>query len=234
MIDLSVDDLMQKLYRRLGMHWQSTHKKANFSDTAVSSDFEGRKAVELDVRPIIDERIDPFEKIFEALSALQESQYLELVNYFEPIPLYKVLSARGYVWRSRQEETTWRVKIVLGFLQSRRKAELGEARYVPVEQERLNEIFDMIQKATPERYYELDVRDLPAPEPLSRIMEHLQKEPPPLAIKVLHRRKPDLLPRVAADYSMSVSVYEEKGCTSVYVYAASLLHEFRKPGSPSL
>ena len=232
MTDVSIDELMDKIYRRLGLQWQTTGQKSSYSNSAVESDFEGRKPVELDVRPLVLDGVDPFKQINRALSALKQDEYLELVNVFEPVPLYEYLNRRGYVWSSAKEGSDWRVKIAQGFIESRNKAEMGEVSYVDADRELLNQIFYVVEKASPERYCELDVRDLPSPEPLARIMECFRQEPPPLVVRVLHRRKPDLLLKVAAEHGMSVSAYEENGCTYVYIYSASLLNDgkARDPG----
>jgi len=63
----------------------------------------------LDVRDVDDE---PFPHIMSALSDLAEGETLELVNSFEPEPLYSVLSQRGFDYESeRVAEDEWRVLV---------------------------------------------------------------------------------------------------------------------------
>jgi uncharacterized protein (DUF2249 family) len=61
----------------------------------------------LDVRDVDDE---PFPHIMTALSDLEDGETLELVNSFEPEPLYSVLSQRGFDYESeRVDEDEWHV-----------------------------------------------------------------------------------------------------------------------------
>jgi len=63
----------------------------------------------LDVR---DTDGEPFGDIIAALQELDEGATLELVNSFEPEPLYDVLTTRGFEYESeRVTEDEWRVRI---------------------------------------------------------------------------------------------------------------------------
>lgn len=63
----------------------------------------------LDVRDVDGE---PFGDIIAALQELDEGTTLELVNSFEPEPLYDVLATRGFEYESEQvTEDEWRVRI---------------------------------------------------------------------------------------------------------------------------
>ncbi|WP_262177371.1 DUF2249 domain-containing protein [Haloarcula laminariae] len=63
----------------------------------------------LDVREVEGE---PFGDIVAALDELDEGATLELVNSFEPEPLYDVLTTRGFEYESEQvTPEEWRVRI---------------------------------------------------------------------------------------------------------------------------
>ncbi|NHN42770.1 DUF2249 domain-containing protein [Halorubellus sp. JP-L1] len=63
----------------------------------------------LDVREVDGE---PFGDIVAALDELEEGATLELVNSFEPVPLYDVLSDRGFDYESEQvAQDEWHVRI---------------------------------------------------------------------------------------------------------------------------
>ncbi|WP_135305873.1 DUF2249 domain-containing protein [Haloarcula amylovorans] len=63
----------------------------------------------LDVRDSEDE---PFTRIAAALSDLDRDETLELVNSFEPEPLYDVLLSRGFEYETEQvADDQWRVRI---------------------------------------------------------------------------------------------------------------------------
>lgn len=63
----------------------------------------------LDVRDVEGE---PFGDIMTALGELERGGTLELVNRFEPEPLYDVLTARGFEYESEcVEDDEWHVRI---------------------------------------------------------------------------------------------------------------------------
>ena len=63
----------------------------------------------LDVREIDGE---PFGPIMDALDDLPEGETLELVNSFEPVPLYGVLEGRGFTHETEQvAPDEWHVEI---------------------------------------------------------------------------------------------------------------------------
>jgi uncharacterized protein (DUF2249 family) len=63
----------------------------------------------LDVRDVDGE---PFGDIVAALDDLEDGATLELVNSFEPVPLYDVLSDRGFAYETeRVAADEWRVRI---------------------------------------------------------------------------------------------------------------------------
>ena len=64
---------------------------------------------ELDVRDVDGE---PFGHIMDALDDVGESEGLRLVNSFEPVPLYDVLTKRGYQYDTEQvADEEWHVTI---------------------------------------------------------------------------------------------------------------------------
>lgn len=66
--------------------------------------------VTLDVRDDIRAGREPFQRIMAAVSSLREGQALELINVFEPVPLYEVMKQRGFSHRTdRTPEGDWRV-----------------------------------------------------------------------------------------------------------------------------
>ncbi|WP_324759113.1 DUF2249 domain-containing protein [Haloarcula montana] len=70
---------------------------------------EQRDSRTMDVRNIDGE---PFGEIMSALDDLEEGENLELVNSFEPVPLYDALSARGFTHETdRIADDEWHVHI---------------------------------------------------------------------------------------------------------------------------
>lgn len=63
----------------------------------------------LDVRDVDGQ---PFDDIMTALETLEDAETLELVNSFEPEPLYPVLDQRGFNHEAEQvDEDEWRLRI---------------------------------------------------------------------------------------------------------------------------
>jgi hypothetical protein len=54
------------------------------------------KTIELDVREDINNKLEPFQKIMEAISGLEMNDVLILHAPFKPVPLYGVLKAKGF------------------------------------------------------------------------------------------------------------------------------------------
>ncbi|AUG46633.1 hypothetical protein BVU17_03500 [Haloarcula taiwanensis] len=64
---------------------------------------------ELDVRDIDGE---PFGHIMDALDSVSEDEALRLVNSFEPVPLYDVLTKKGYQYDAEQvADEKWHITI---------------------------------------------------------------------------------------------------------------------------
>lgn len=51
----------------------------------------------LDVRPDLEQGGEPFVRIMEAAEAIKPGGTLVIIAPFEPVPLYEVLGARGFV-----------------------------------------------------------------------------------------------------------------------------------------
>jgi uncharacterized protein (DUF2249 family) len=67
--------------------------------------------IQLDVRPILARGEEPFDVIMEHAARVPEGGILELVAPFEPLPLYGVLSARGFAHETAElRPGEWRVR----------------------------------------------------------------------------------------------------------------------------
>jgi uncharacterized protein (DUF2249 family) len=111
--------------------------------------------LELDVRPILREGGEPFQKIMEAVAALAPGQGLRLLATFEPVPLFSVLGAKGFSHEARRiEGGDWEVLF-------RRAQAVPDEPSAP-------EASDTTGWPDPVR--ELDNRDLDPPEPMVRIL----------------------------------------------------------------
>ncbi len=65
----------------------------------------------LDVRDDVRAGRDPFARIMDAVASLEPDQSLVLINVFEPVPLYGVMSARGFEHDTgRLSDGDWQVR----------------------------------------------------------------------------------------------------------------------------
>lgn len=56
----------------------------------------------LDVRPFHERGEEPFAAIMGAVESLQPDQAFELINSFEPVPLYRVMDKRGFTYQTSE------------------------------------------------------------------------------------------------------------------------------------
>lgn len=62
------------------------------------------KSIELDVREDIKNKLEPFQKIMEAISELDVNDTFILHAPFKPVPLYGVLKAKGFEYEAEKIE----------------------------------------------------------------------------------------------------------------------------------
>src|SRR5690606_16520678 len=135
---------------------------------------------ELDVRPILRQGGEPFSAIMEAVAALAPGQGLRLLATFKPLPLFQVLSARGFESSSREiGNGDWEVIF-------------SPAGAPPRPEETTLSAPDK-DAAWPEPIREMDNRELEPPEPMVRTLEGVEALAPGQTIVVLLPREPVFL-----------------------------------------
>ena len=122
--------------------------------------------MDVDVRDDIRAGREPFARIMAAVKALDPGEALVLRAPFEPHPLYAVLGAQGFThWTECLAADDWRVWF-----------------YAAAGSQAAGESADT-----------LDVRGLPPPEPMVRVLERLDRLAPGGTLTVLHERRPMFL-----------------------------------------
>ena len=58
--------------------------------------FEQGKIVELDVREEIKNKLEPFQKIMDAVKSLEKGDSLTLHAPFKPVPLFPIMKKKGF------------------------------------------------------------------------------------------------------------------------------------------
>ncbi|MDP2363074.1 MAG: DUF2249 domain-containing protein [Ignavibacteria bacterium] len=137
------------------------------------------KIHQLDVRPILESGVDPFQNIMAVVKELKEDEILLIINSFEPIPLYSVLGKNGFEHWTEKENDLYRIyfyknKEVLG-------DEKSSGPKVPSKEVDYKNVI------------ELDVRELAPPEPMVKIFETLSQVDENTVLLVHHHREPMML-----------------------------------------
>jgi uncharacterized protein (DUF2249 family) len=67
----------------------------------------------LDVRPVLEQGDEPFVQIMEAAETIKPGNTLLLIAPFEPVPLYEVLQARGFLHETEEvSPNEWVIRFV--------------------------------------------------------------------------------------------------------------------------
>ncbi|MDI3317870.1 MAG: DUF2249 domain-containing protein [Bacillota bacterium] len=151
---------------------------------------EGRTAAvslrTLDVRDDLRAGREPLGRILEAVRQLREGEGLRLLATFEPLPLYRVLEARGFEHRARRlEGGDWEVTFL-----PREGGRGGGAADTAVGRAGGG---DGEGGAWPEPVRFLDNRGLEPPEPMIRILQTLEEMAPGEVLEAVNEREPVFL-----------------------------------------
>ncbi|AJD46127.1 DUF2249 domain-containing protein [Rhizobium sp. SEMIA 4085] len=134
---------------------------------------------ELDVRQLLKDGGMPFQVIMETVQSLHPDESLRLRVIFEPVPLIRQLSERGYSHRSTKlAEDNWEI------LFTPQAAATAPA---------TDDIDTPASDAWPEPEWNLDLTDLAPPEPMERILARLETMKPGEVLFALLAREPVFL-----------------------------------------
>ncbi len=142
----------------------------------ISSD----KIVKLDVRPIINQGLDPFINIMNTVNQLKKDEILLLINSFEPIPLYTVLGKKGFDHWTEKVDDAFHV-----YFFRKKEDEINKSEELSDEKR--------IDDLNFEKIIEIDVRELPPPEPMMKILETINQVDEKTVLLVHHHREPMML-----------------------------------------
>lgn len=147
---------------------------------------KNKTIITLDVRPILDRGVDPFNAIMEELKKLNETEEtLKIINTFEPIPLLNILKKKGYEYETERPEDG-EVHTYL--------TKTGNASEEKVNKEvQLEDTFESMSEKFAGKLVQVDVRDLEMPMPMVTILENLEQLAPDQALFVNHKKLPQYL-----------------------------------------
>lgn len=185
----SVDDFFKKL-RPLGFTIDNSHieKTVEEAPMSIPAFMKNRNSTveELDVRPVIDSGNDPYAIIMKKVKQLPGGSILKLINGFEPLPLIKILSKKGFEYHVEHVNAdvvnTYFCKTVNSAL-----IEQTQAKTSP------DVNWDAMLNRHEDRMITIDVRNLEMPLPMLTILEQLDKLPDGYALYVHHKQIPVFL-----------------------------------------
>ncbi len=143
--------------------------------------------VELDVRGILKEGKDPFNKIMEALAKLSHDSALKIINTFEPTPLISILEKRGYIYETVVAEN----QLVHTYFKKNKKVNDSESKEI-LNNNDSDEIIKIV-KSYNTKVKEIDVRLLEMPLPMALILKELSELPDDHLLYVHHKKIPQFL-----------------------------------------
>lgn len=142
--------------------------------------------ITLDVRPILEKGVDPFNIIMDTIKKMDtEKQELLIINTFEPIPIINILKKKGFssiaerMGGGEVHTTIFKLSEDLGNTSEKPRLE--------------GFTYSEAEKIYYGKLVEIDVRPLEMPLPMVTILEELEKLPNDCALFVRHKKLPQYL-----------------------------------------
>lgn len=71
------------------------------------------RVIELDVREDLNNKLEPFQKIMDAITGLEENDTFVLHATFKPVPLFAVMKAKGFTHEVEEiEKKHWKITFI--------------------------------------------------------------------------------------------------------------------------
>jgi len=129
------------------------------------------KTVELDVRPYLRNKIEPFQIIMDTVKKLNKEDTFVLHATFKPTPLIGVMKTKGFVAKTEKLDSDhW----VVTFVHKSRKHEIAEDDPSLAGNRAPAENRTSARGASEPRVFELDNRGLEPPQPMIRTLSKLE------------------------------------------------------------
>ncbi|MCB9247762.1 MAG: DUF2249 domain-containing protein [Ignavibacteriales bacterium] len=186
--DVKLEALLIKLNKSINIDIDKMETQMNIeTEKTIINDkpeillnIDKEKIKKLDVRPIIDSGKDPFLDIMSYIKDLNDDEIFFLINSFEPIPLYSVLSKKGFDHFTEKKENVFEIYF---FKSDHVKNTSLHSEENNIDNQE-NELSNVI---------EIDVRELEPPEPMGIILEALSQVDAKTLLLVHHHREPMML-----------------------------------------
>lgn len=150
------------------------------------------KIVELDVRPQLRKKLEPFQLIMDTVKSLEKDDIFVLHATFKPTPLFGVLGMKGFAGKAEQiEKDHW----ISTFVNKKNKQwldELSSGAEESVDTEQLSDIHIPAAENEP-KIISLDNRGLEPPQPMIRTLAALDRCRPGDEVVIHNDRVPVFL-----------------------------------------
>ncbi|WP_069201781.1 DUF2249 domain-containing protein [Bacillus niameyensis] len=152
---------------------------------------EQKNIVELDVRPQLQKKIEPFQLIMDTVKSLKKEDVFILHATFKPTPLLGVMKMKGYVNKvEKQKKNHWTVTFVHKKYKQWLDGEESQA------EDTLTAVLQSKEKASSKREPKtitLDNRGLEPPQPMMRTLAALDRSLPGDSVHIHNDRVPIFL-----------------------------------------
>jgi uncharacterized protein (DUF2249 family) len=182
----TINELL-KVLEQIGFHVKYENNSEETNNNTIDTDMERTNIVDLDVRPILDSGIDPFNVIMDGLKTLKDGETLKIINTFEPIPLLNIIKKKGYEYESERPKDG----IVHTFIKKNDAEAVVEEAAPTVNDNDLS--YEGLERKYEGKLSEIDVRDLEMPMPMVTILEAIETLEEGHALYVHHKRLPQYL-----------------------------------------
>lgn len=146
---------------------------------------------ELDVRPYLDQDIDPLKEILKLVRSAKPEECIKIINSFKPVPLISLLQDQGFL---HQVEVVAE-NLVITWFKKQTEGELSVDLPRNEDPASANKRrFDrLLEQFKPEKIMHLDVRELEMPQPMLQIVEQLEVLTAGGLLYVHHKKLPVFL-----------------------------------------
>jgi uncharacterized protein (DUF2249 family) len=180
--DCTVEKLLEKL-AFLGFEVKDA-AISPIEEIDLADDVKIDLAMSYDARPELEAGLDPLNSILKKLPAIKAGQTMLVMNSFEPVPLIRILKARGYLITVSKKQPG----LVCTYITKNNATEsIAGPDAAPLSNE---ELFDNILQQYNLRFTEVDVRQMEMPKPMMTILDELEKLQSWEALYVRHRKIP--------------------------------------------
>ncbi|PZD95590.1 universal stress protein [Paenibacillus sambharensis] len=173
------------------------------------------QVIELDVRPHLRKKLEPFQIIMDTVKSLDKSDTFVLHATFKPTPLLVLLKGKGYRNKVEQvDKEHW----VVTFIHKSRKDGFPneEGASEPGTEEKTEQLHDGADTDSGEpQVFKLDNRGLQPPQPMVRTLAKLQQAKPGDTVVIHNDRVPMFLIEELQALGFSYEVEEQEDGTAV-------------------